>query len=403
MTDFLDKIILGDCRGILRRLPDESVQCVVTSPPYWGLRDYKINPLTWGGDPNCAHEWGTETIKKKQPQRDHGGRDFGQTRGTEPTRKAHALEASLGITCQICGAWRGSLGLEPSLELYLAHLMEIFSEIRRVLKKDGTLWLNMGDGYAGGGFGGWENGETRRGYSGGDTNKGKQYRNCSGLKPKNLLGIPWRVAFALQDAGWLLRSDIIWHKPNCMPSSVKDRPTTAHEYLFLLSKSARYYYDYKAIQEPVAGSAHARGNGVNPKSRNPVPAGWDTSTGKGAHVKLTGRYPRSKQNESFSAVVKDLVLRRNRRSVWTIPTQPFPQAHFAVFPEALVKPCILAGSREGDTVLDPFMGAGTVAVVAARLGRHFIGCEMSPEYIEMAEERLKPHREQTRLFDKVGT
>jgi site-specific DNA-methyltransferase (cytosine-N4-specific) len=222
-----------------------------------------------------------------------------------------------------------------------------------------------------------------------------------GLKPKDLVGQPWRLAFALQDAGYYLRQDIVWHKPNPMPESVRDRCTKAHEYLFLLTKNEKYFYDFAAMQEPVSGGAHARGSGVNPKAV--VPAGWDTSAG--GHRALTGRYagtgvgfgrgydkvakPRAKQNASFSAAVKDLVDTRNRRSVWSIPTQSFDGAHFATFPEALVEPCILAGSRPGDIVFDPFMGSGTVASVAQRLGRRWLGAELNPDYIALQAERTR--------------
>lgn len=210
----------------------------------------------------------------------------------------------------------------------------------------------------------------------------------------------WRLALALQDAGWWLRQDIIWHKPNPMPESVRDRCTKAHEYLFLLTKSEKYFYDFDAMQEPVSGTAHARGSGVNPKA---TPSGWDTSPG--GHRELKGRYsgtgvgfgrgydkvakPRVKQNASFSGSVNALVDTRNRRTVWTIPTQSFDGAHFATFPESLVEPCVLAGSRPGDIIFDPFMGSGTVASVAQRLGRRWLGAELNPDYIALQAERTR--------------
>jgi len=213
-------------------------------------------------------------------------------------------------------------------------------------------------------------------------------RTRTGLAPKSLVGIPWRVALALQCDGWCLRSDIIWHKPNPMPESVKDRPTRAHEYIFLFSKQSHYYYDARAIAEPVSGNAHSRGNGVNVKTQC-YPAGW--AAGPGNHdVRLHNqtRLHRSRQNESYSARVTEPVAERNRRTVWTIPTFGYPKAHFATFPPALVEPCILAGSRPGDIVLDPFCGSGTTGAVAVAHGRSFVGLELKREYIELSRERL---------------
>lgn len=329
-----NEIILGDCRDTMRTLIAEGmkVQCIVTSPPYWGLRDYGV---------------------------------------------------------------AGQLGLEPTLTEFMANMVEVFALCRELLADDGTLWLNMGDSYAAnrGGQPAPTNTRNKLGHVGGQ-------RVADGLKPKDLVGQPWRLAFALQDAGWWLRQDIVWHKPNPMPESVRDRCTKAHEYLFLLAKSERYFYDFDAMQEPVSGGAYARGAGVNPKA---IPSGWDTSPG--GHRNLTGRYlgtgvgfgrgydkvakPRVKQNVSFKAATAALVDTRNRRSVWTIPTQSFDGAHFATFPEALVEPCVLAGSRPGDIVFDPFMGSGTVAQVASRLGRHYLGCELNPEYLALQRDRTR--------------
>lgn len=322
--EFFVTIYQGDCLLELQNLPAESVHCCVTSPPYWGLRDYGV---------------------------------FGQ------------------------------IGLEKTPEEYVAKMVEVFREVKRVLRDDGTLWLNLGDTYA-----------ASRSYQVPDN----KHSSCDehqkgsravpdGLKPKNLCGIPWRVAFALQADGWYLRQDIIWHKPNPMPESVTDRCTKSHEYIFLLSKSERYYYNSDAIKEPVTGNSHARGNGVNPKSIK-IPNGWDTD--KGSHGAFhrqgrgTGDRYKIKQNESFSSAVKDLVDFRNKRSVWSVPTFPFPNAHFATFPPDLIKPCILAGCSEGGTVLDPFLGSGTTAYVAKELGRRCIGIELNEKYIPLAKERI---------------
>ena len=310
------RLLCGDALEVMRLLPDESVQCCITSPPYWGLRDYGIE---------------------------------------------------------------GQLGLERTPEEYVAKLVEVFREVKRVLRADGTVWLNLGDCYNA------YNGGAGPGSKLSDTQTSERPHLETGyglrtpaLKPKDLVGIPWRVAFALQADGWWLRSDIIWAKPNPMPESVTDRPTKAHEYLFLLAKSARYYYDAEAIREPFVYPVDA--------SRQFKPDGW--ATGKGPHNSIahyaerTGSEPTAEGGPSIHAG-------RNRRTVWTIPTQPFPEAHFATFPEALVEPCIAAGSREGDTVLDPFCGSGTVGVVCARAGRNFIGIDLNPEYVEIARRRIE--------------
>ena len=361
-------IRVGDALACLRALPAESVHCCVTSPLYWGLRDYGIPPQIWGGDPGCRHRWGGEG---KSGQRLRNG--IGATT-LEGGRIGHVmgsvLHPSTGAFCRHCGAWRGALGLEPDYRLYVDHLVAVMREVWRVLRPDGTLWLNLGDCYATGAGkakrpGGGAQGAAWQGGAATQPNRMPQ----PGLKPKDLAGMPWRVALALQDDGWWLRRDIIWSKPNPMPESVRDRPTTAHEYLFLLSKSARYWYDGAAIKEP-AVSDHGAGNGFvgrqggssrcSPQSGGVgSPQPWDKIGGK-----------------------------RNKRSVWTIAPAPFAGAHFATFPPRLIEPCILAGCRPGGMVLDPFAGAGTTALVARRLGRDFIGVELNPAYAEMARQRL---------------
>lgn len=313
------------------------VQCIVTSPPYWALRDY-------------------------------------------------------GMSEQI--------GLEETIGEWVKEIVGAMDLAKELLADDGTLWLNLGDSYSSGGRGGNSSAVTS-GLQGSQATQlaskvKRSTRRPDGLKDKELIGQPWRIAFALQAAGWHLRSDIIWHKPNPMPESVKDRPTKAHEYIFLLSKSANYHYDAAAIAEPVTGNAHKRGNGVNPKcagradgpgshsakdhSRKRQGLKDSTKFGRGAGW-------RSRQNQSFSAAVSKLVDTRNARTVWTIPTEACAEAHFATFPQDLARRCILAGSRAGDTVLDPFMGSGTVAQASTDLGRKFIGCELNPEYVAMHDAR----------------
>ncbi len=322
----------GDCLEVLRELPSESVHCCVTSPPYWGLRDY-------------GHE--------------------------------------------------GQIGLEQTPDEYVAQMVNVFGELRRVLREDGTLWLNLGDSYSHGGNGSrdpekWPK-QSRNDHR-------VEHRNTAGGKPKDMVGIPWRVAFALQADGWWLRSDIIWAKPNPMPESVTDRPTKAHEYVFLLTKSSRYFYDSDAIAEPAtwygpngrpksgphAGQMHARAANPTWKERKAAGAtrgnvAFDGNVGAGTQRGVHG-----------DGVSHDLGngLTRNARSVWEIQTMQFADAHFATFPEELPRRCIAAGSPAGGTVLDPFMGSGTTAKVARDLGRRSIGIELNPDYCELAARRL---------------
>lgn len=323
------RLITGDCREELPRLAEKSVQMCVTSPPYWGLRDYGVE---------------------------------------------------------------GQLGLESTPEEYVATMVQVFREVRRVLRDDGVLWLNMGDCYNS--INGFHRGEKYM--NGGDPRvKQTPSRMGSGLKEKDLVGQPWRVAFALQADGWYLRQDIIWHKPNPMPESVTDRCTKAHEYLFLLSKAPRYYFDAEVIKEPVSGTTNARGSGVNPKGLGgDHPRNVDSryqAPGMPEHTGLRKPGLRAKQNASFSAAVKDLVDNRNKRSVWTVQSYAYSEAHFATFPPALIEPCILAGSRPGDVVLDPFFGSGTTGEVCERLGRKWLGIELNPEYAGMSKRRTAQH------------
>jgi DNA modification methylase len=376
----MNRVEIGDCRAILPTLPAGAFQTCVTSPPYFGLRDY--GTARWeGGDPACDHKGPPKASERsglKNDGRPNPGRNGYELAATVPYRD----------TCGKCGATRhdSQIGLEPTPDAYVAELVAVFREVRRVLRDDGTLWLNLGDSYAGSGKGGNpEAGKqaTNRGsqtigvlYGTGKTAREAAVTNVTrktheiGAKPKDLLGIPWRVAFALQADGWYLRSDIIWSKPNPMPESVTDRPTKAHEYLFLLSKSERYYYGAQAIAEPAADSTQDRAH----LGRRPISDRQQAMQDAGLH------------QASDSLRVYDRES-RNRRSVWTIPTTPYSGAHFAVMPEKLVEPCILAGSREGDVVLDPFFGSGTVGQVAERLGRRWFGCELNPAYRRLIEQR----------------
>ena len=282
------------------------------------------------------------------------------------------------------------IGLEPSPAEFVAALVEVFAEVRRVLRDDGTLWLNLGDSYAGNGGRSPQTGQMA------NRSHGKETRSArftgDGLKQKDLIGIPWRVAFALQEAGWYLRQDIIWAKPNPMPESVRDRCTKSHEYLFLLSKSPRYYFDAEAISEPLEQSSIARlaqptlgsqrGSDRVPGKTNGAMKAVTKPENASRIAKARDAYRANGQSDAPGAT-------RNKRSVWNVATQPFREAHFATFPEKLIEPCILAGSRAGDVILDPFIGAGTTAVVAERLGREWIGCELNPDYAAIAEARIK--------------
>lgn len=325
------RILVGDCRERLATLPDQSVHCCVTSPPYYGLRDYGVD---------------------------------------------------------------GQIGLEQTPDSYVAELVAVFREVRRVLRDDGTLWLNLGDSYAGSPASGGEQSARMTGGEHKRTPKGP-YIRPTGLKPKDLIGIPWRVAFALQADGWYLRSDIIWAKPNAMPESVKDRPTRSHEYLFLLAKSATYHYDADAIAEDAVTADPRVVDGFVPKSVNgkhAMDAGGqsaavrvvDNQRGHGRrHAGFNERWDAMERAEQHVAG------KRNKRDVWTVSPAQFAGAHFATFPPALIEPCILAGCPRDGTVLDPFGGAGTTGLVADRLGRNAILCELNPEYAAMAAERIR--------------
>jgi DNA modification methylase len=363
-------ILHGNAIDVLKTLPANTFHTCVTSPPYWSLRDYGVPPTVWGGNPKCEHEWVGETFAegfsgKRKWQHSANGRGDASaapaasmpagssrrgvttiTRAAEPGVWTHV---SQGTFCRWCGAWRGCLGLEPTIDLYVAHLVAIFAEVRRVLRKDGTCWLNIGDSYATDNATGQQTAQggllalsdrtsprkkprEKHAYADGRVQRGPKIGAPTGLKPKDLCMIPARVALALQADGWYLRADIVWSKTNPMPESIQDRPTKSHEYVYLLAKSERYYFDAHAIREGVTGTSHHRGDGLGVKARvinENVPKGL-----------------RPRQNASFSAAVNGLVSSRNRRSVWTIATAPFKGAHFATFPPKLVEPCILAGTSE---------------------------------------------------------
>jgi len=347
-------LYVGDVRTVLAGLQAESVQCVVTSPPYWGLRDY--GTASWdGGDAGCDHS------PKAMPRATRPA--SGLTGGKDTVDAGTIIRGD----CH-CGARRvdNQLGLERTPEEYVQNMVAVFREVRRVLRPDGVLWLNLGDSYSGGG-GFSPDAPSNRAGSKQTTQGSRTYKGrdpAAGCKPKDLVGIPWLVAFALRADGWYLRSEIIWAKPNPMPESVTDRPTKAHEQLFLLTKSERYYYDAAAIAEP-------------------------STIGEGA-VRRIGPdvVGRTDRNDAQRHTVNDGT--RNARSVWTIATQPYAGAHFATFPEELARRCIVAGSRPGDVCLDPFGGSGTTASVAVGHGRRAIYIDLNPAYLDLAEHRIGP-------------
>ena len=358
----------GDALAVLASLPAGMAQTCETSPPNWGLRDYGTG--RWeGGDADCDHVAG---------RGGHLAESAASTRGGAH-KVADAQTVPFKDVCGRCGARRvdSQLGLEPSPDLYVERLVAVFREVRRVLRDDGTLWLNLGDSYAGGGGFSPTAPSTATSKSGRHGSIGGLKQGgvpvVAGLKPKDLVGIPWRVAFALQADGWYLRSDIIWSKPNPMPESVTDRPTKAHEYLFLLTKQARYFWDADAVREPNLPSSVVHHDRFGGRMTN----------GKGVDSR------RQDGNRPMNGGVGYVEAGRNIRSVWTIPTAPMPEAHFATFPEALVRPCILAGSRPGDTILDPFIGSGTTALVARKHGRRCIGIDLNESYLEIAARRTQ--------------
>ncbi len=306
----------------LRRLPEGSIHCAVTSPPYWGLRDYDGEPQVWGGDPACDHEWGELGVP-------HHPNQVEQTKWKTAEAAGKGQTAGSGRFCLRCDAWLGQFGLEPTPQMYVEHSVEIFRELWRVLRDDGTFWLNLGDSYANDGKWGGSTGGKHAGGLHGETGVGRG-RRSTGLKPKDLVGIPWRVAFALQDDGWYLRSDIIWAKGNPLPESVRDRVTRSHEYIFLFTKRPRYFYDHEAIKEPMAGPDRV------------VPQGFGGTKGSGQDA--SG--PSAGRTYSGNAYDASQLSGRNKRSVWNVNPRPYKGAHFAVFPPELVEPCVLAGTSE---------------------------------------------------------
>ena len=435
------KIKIGNCLDVLKNMSAKSIHTCVTSPPYWGLRDY--GTATWvGGDPNCPHYRTSHQSDKT-------------ITGHKKSQKSGGIADSIyKKVCPKCGAVRQDrqLGLEETPQEYVDNLVKVFREVKRVLRDDGTLWLNLGDSYSSGGRTSTTNQTVR-----GDKDYGvTRPAVCKDIKPKDLVGIPWRVAFALQEDGWYLRQDIIWNKPNPMPESVKDRCTKAHEYIFLLSKQPKYYFYNDAIRENLKSKEPKTKKEKKPSILDPIykngkkiifnrpklPSKKVFVDFLRKRIKLNELVERSNlskntvchwfryDNSGFSyptpedwEIAKEFIndwsedfykmdysltyiesynppqwrsekkiennpKGKNKRSVWTVTTKPYKEAHFATYPPDLIEPCILAGCPKGGTVLDPFGGSGTTALVADRLGRDAILIELNKEYAKIAEKRL---------------
>lgn len=321
-------IEVGDCREVLARMEPNSVHCVVTSPPYWGLRNYDGPELSWGGDENCRHEWRTEKVIKSSP-------DGGKNAFQRPGRQGNNFEISQGRTCNLCDMWQGQLGAEPIFNIHICNLVNIFRAVRRVLHPNGTFWLNYGDRY----------------------------------ESKNLLMLPARLALALQDDGWLLRSEIIWNKTNPVPESVTDRPTSAHEKIYLFSKSKKYFYNAESVYT-------FRGHNFDKKKSRYVPGNKGLSLGN--------------EKKNGVRIGSKTYTKSNIRNVWSISveTSQIPGSHKTLFPKELVSRCLAAGCPSDGTALDPFGGSGTVGLVAKQMGRKAILIEINSKYADESVLRI---------------
>ncbi|MCL2410084.1 MAG: site-specific DNA-methyltransferase [Treponema sp.] len=372
-------ILSGNNIDSLKTIPDNSVDCCVTSPPYYGLRDY--GTATWyGGDPECNHFRDNKIVK-----------------GIYTSDAKPKGDSIFKTVCKKCGAYREDhqIGLEDTPEEYIEKLVLVFREVKRILKNEGTLWVNIGDSYNGSGK---NSGNTK-------PLNGKQSTNTAShavkaikiksIPQKSLFGIPWRLAFALINDGWILRQDIIWSKPSVMPESVKDRFCKSHEYIFLFSKKTKYYFDFQYALEPAAydgrrdtvmkGSAKYAETDFSCQTKNTFLSKEHERWPQRGYITKEGATGLSEQHHGSSIPTRPL---RTKRDVWVVASEPSDLGHFAMFPQKLILPCILCGCPENGVVLDPFMGSGTTAVVAVKNLRRYIGCEINPEYIKIAERRI---------------
>jgi DNA modification methylase len=420
----INTIIQGHTLEVLKTFPDESVNCVICSPPYWSLRDYQTVPLIWDSIYGCEHEWGKELPGRRQRSEN----DIKDMNSKEATKTASAFNDTGGNFCLKCSAWRGSLGLEPTPELYIKHLLEIFDEIKRVLRKDGTCWVNLWDTYNAGRSGGWAGGKY--GISKPENAPNQSGVNVKNIPVKSLVGIPEMFVLGMRERGWIRRNTIIWYKRNTMPSSAKDRFTNDFEYVFFFVKSndTQYWTNERTfelvIKQPLGihgiegidwewrECPRCKGSGcrenkrcTNGKIKYSFWEGHDYWFSQQFEEIADTEYTRERYkynpsggkkaklnkdvNWKGNELAKYFPQQRNKRCVWDIPTSPFSKAHFATFPPDLIEPMIRSGCPEGGITLDPFMGAGTTALVAIKNRRNFIGIELNPEYVEMANKRIK--------------
>ena len=365
MHDWVNQIHVGHALEILKRMPDEFVHCIITSPPYWSLRKYDIPDLIWDENGKCEHEWGNQLkIKAGKGNLSYGDSSVrwqNPIRDGEKTLDTHH-DVVHGQFCLLCSVWFGQLGLEPTVDLYLKHLLQIMDECKRVLRDDGTMWVDLGDSYSGSNGVGFTETKWPSLYQGESVRK--QTGRVDSVPAKSLCLIPERFAIEMVNRDWILRNKIVWAKPNCMPASVKDRFTVDWEPLFFFVKSRKYWFEQQ--YEP---------------NKNPLDDIRRVTKAKNYNMKKDFNVSRINFVENYNPGPG-----RNRRSVWTIPTQPYPESHFATFPEDLVEPMIRAGCPKGGIVLDPFIGSGTVAKVAIRLRRNWIGIDLG--YEPLVKERI---------------
>lgn len=393
-------ILQGDALQKLKELPSESINCVMTSPPYWSLRDYSTEGIIWDGLKDCEHDF---VVKERYIHR--GSTDVENSiHGAIKNENLKVDWKTQDGFCNFCKAWKGQLGLEPTFDLYISHLCNIFDEVKRVLRKDGTCWINLGDTYSSGNRG--EN--INDGFNQHNASLPPNRLNC-GIEDKSLCMIPFRFAIEMVNRDWILRNTIIWHKPNCMPSSVKDRFTVNFEYLFFFVKSRKYYFEtqYENLAESSFNDkrkdkglvAHKTGKSQDIKLIQNRSAEQKLTkqdlVGNPQYTGFNSRYKKSQYAMNGTSINSQ---GRNKRTVWRITTKPFKESHFAVYPEELCETPIKAGCPEGGICLDPFFGAGTTGLVALKQGKNFIGIELNPEYIKIAEKRLKPFLEQRSLL-----
>lgn len=381
-----NQIIQGDALSVLRTMPNESIQCVITSPPYYGLRSYGTNPQIWSNHNGCQHIWGEAIKYAKEDKRTPEVKAAQGSRAGSSVNSINWAQGNSGVFCLDCNAWRGELGLEPMFQLYISHLIEIFAEIKRVLKNNGTCFVNLGDSYTSSGGAsrhfGYQDPKYKNGRNGGHV---EPTAFPQSVRPKSLMNIPARFAITMTDELQMIqRNEIIWHKPACMPSSATDRFTVDFEPVYFFAKNPKYKFNQQFE------------NFADDRMGNPGSYKWnygiETNQGqsKGSMIKPSGMVEGWNINGEKEG--------RNKRTTWRIPFEPQSDEHYASYPTKLVEPMILAGTDEGDTVLDIFAGTGTTLLTAYKLDRKFLGIELNPKYVDIANKRLEPYLAQSKLF-----